>query len=683
MSKLFEVKPIGTNFQLLGNGISVKLNNESVEVWRNGGFLFRRELDPRENSPEKRCLVVQLFLEYKAQKSKLAIVFPICSRQSIDNWISSYQESGLLGLINSTKNLGNSNRSKGNKAKQHASERAIKKQNIDKLQLNLTDSKVPEIKDISEQNEPYAEPIEQQSNRYAGVFAVIILLVSKYKLFNWIIGFFGNTYKIFMVFVLMSVKGIRSIEQLKNVRLKEAGAVIGLGKIPGLPGVWEMFYKASKKGLSISLLKCFFSWQITQGIVSNRFWFTDGNVLPYSGSKKMHVIYNTKKREVEPGCINFVSCDIKGKIIDFEIKEGGSDLRSHIIELHKKWQSCFSETEYPVHVFDREGDGADFFYELTQLNCPFVTWEKNANRTKLNKLPKSDFTEKTTINGTEYLFFENKKTFSVTTENKEKKTFSLRRFYIINTSTDKRASALAYNGKTELSQQDCIFAILNRWGASENTFKHMGNQQPKAYRPGFKLLTSENQTIKNPEVKAIDKKIKSKNTEYLRKCKELSEKDKKENKSGEVRANDAYSKLKAEVMTLKTEKLKLSEQKSELPQRIDISELEDYSNFEKHDNQGKNLFDFIGSLVWNARKDSVEILKQLYPHKTDVVDLFYAIINCQGKIQISAKEIRVTLEPLQQSSRRVAQIDFCKRLTEMGAKTPMKKSMIIQVAELK
>ncbi len=51
-------------------------------------------------------------------------------------------------------------------------------------------------------------------------------------------------------------------------------------------------------------------------------------------------------------------------------------------------------------------------------------------------------------------------------------------------------------------------------------------------------------------------------------------------------------------------------------------------------------------------------------------------------IKINEKEIRVTLEPLQQASRRVAQIDFCKKLTEFGAKTPMKKSMIIQVAKM-
>ncbi len=682
MSTLFEEDPKYKNLQSIGNSLSVKLGDTFVEVWRDGGLLFRKELDPREKSPELRLLIVELILDYNAQRTKLANVFPIKSRQTISNWIDSYDKYGVLGLINSTKNQGNSNRSKGNKARQHESERMLKNQESDKLQLTLEDVKVPEVKPIKDENEPYAEPKKSQANRYAGVFVVMILLVSKYKWFNWIIGFFGETYKIFQVFVLMSIKNIRSIEQLKNVRSKEAGAVLGIGKIPSLTGVREMFYSAAKKKLSISILARFFSWQIAGGFISNRFWFTDGHVLPYSGHNKMHMIYNTKKRELEPGCINFVSCDISGKIIDFEIKEGGSGLREHIINLHKKWKSHFSEKEYPIHIFDREGDGCEFFYELVTLNCPFVTWEKGGNRKKLYEIPKTDFIHKTTVNGIEYLYFEDQKKFVYTDENKKEHPFTLRRFYLINTSTKKRTSALAYNGKTELSQQDCIYAILNRWGASENTFKHMGDRQPMSYRPGFKLVESKNQTIKNPEIKIIDKEIKSKTKEYQQKCEKLSEKEKKHNKAGGVRANDAYSKLKSEIIKLKTEISELSKQKSNLAERIDISGLEEYKNFKEHDNEGKNLFDFAGSLVWNARKLGIEILEQLYPYKNDVVDLFYAIINSHGTIKIDEKEIRVTLEPLQQASRRVAQIDFCKKLTEFGAKTPMKKSMIIQVAKM-
>jgi hypothetical protein len=676
---LFKKQEEDTIYQPLGKGLSVRKENSFVEVWRNGGFLFRKDLDPREYSPDFRMLIVDLATCYNAQKGKLTSVFSV-SRQTIDNWILSYEADGILGLINSTKNIGNTNRSKGNKARMHESAKRIEKMKNQKLQLSFDDVKFPDTQDIVEEDEPYQASLEQKTNRYAGVFSLMILLVSHYKWFNWVVGFFGKGYKIFQVFMLMAVMNIRSIEQLKNIRLKEAGAIIGITRIPSLPVVWSMFYETAKKNLSNILLNNFFAWQIKISAVSQRFWFTDGHVLPYTGRSKMHKVFNTKRRQPEPGCINFVTSDIEGKIVDFEIKEGGENLRDHIVELHHKWSGYFEGSEYPVYVFDREGDGCEFFYRLVQKQCPFITWEKNADQKKLNSLPESGFTEEIEINDTKYLYLEKQKKFTYEDENKEKHSFALRRFYVINTATRKRTAALAYNGNTELSRQDCIYGILNRWGASENTFKHMGDRQPMSYRPGFKLVESENQTIANPRIKELEKEIKSTEKEVQKKCRILAEKDKTMNKSGQVRKNDTYTRLKDELEELKSQIADLKQKKSELPERIDVSSLENYDSFKVHDNEGKNLFDFAGSLVWNARKKGVALLSQLYPYKNDVVDLFYAIINCHGSVKINEKEIRVTLEPLQQSSRRAAQIDFCRKLTELGAKTPGKKSMIIEVA---
>ena len=141
----------------------------------------------------------------------------------------------------------------------------------------------------------------------------------------------------------------------------------------------------------------------------------------------------------------------------------------------------------------------------------------------------------------------------------------------------------------------------------------MGDRQPMAYRPGFKLTTSTKQDVANPRIKELEKQIKSKEKEHSKKCKLLAEKEKQVNISGEVRANDAFAGLKAKIETLKTEINSLKQEKSTLPERVDVSGLENYHSFKTHDNEGKNMFDFVGSLVWNARKKGVEMLGQLNP----------------------------------------------------------------------
>ncbi|MEA3448631.1 MAG: helix-turn-helix domain-containing protein [Bacteroidota bacterium] len=679
MAELFE-NTTAQGLSNLGNGIAVRKTPAYVEVWRNGGFLFVRRLDPRETTPEFRHLIVELAQDYRAQKTKLSEVFGI-SRQTIDNWIDFFNDEGIAGLVNSTKNKGNNHRGQGNKARELEAAHRENRINNQRGQLSLFDIRFSGGHKIDKKDEPYDAPVEKHDNRYAGVFAIFIILTAYFKWFNWVIGLFGSGYKISQIFVLMAAKNIRSIEQLKNIRKKEAGAIIGFKRVGSVSSVWSLFYQSATMKLSKKLIKSFFVWQMRTARISNRFWFVDGHVLPYTGGKRMHKIYNTKRRLAELGSVNYVTTDLNGRIVDFDICEGGSDLRRYLFDQQRKWEPHLKEMVTPVKVFDREGDGCKFFYQMYCLNNPFITWEKNINSKKLEAFSQSDFTEKLTVNGKEYRYMETTKDFVFEDENKEKHPFSLRRFYILNTANKTHTAGLAYNGNAQLSAEECVFGILNRWGASENTFKHIESKHPFTYRPGFKLVKSQNQTLVNPEIKAIDKKIKAYQKQYQKKCRQLADKEKKLSSNGHTRKNDTYTRIKDEIQQIKHDIDILKQQKKILPERIDVEGLQDYKSFKEHDNEGKNIFDFATALVWNARKKGVELLSGYYPFKNDLVDLFYAIINCHGKVSVNEKEIKVILEPLEQSSRRSAQIEFCKRLTQLGAKTPGKKAMVIQVAQ--
>jgi len=99
------------------------------------------------------------------------------------------------------------------------------------------------------------------------------------------------------------------------------------------------------------------------------------------------------------------------------------------------------------------------------------------------------------------------------------------------------------------------------------------------------------------------------------------------------------------------------------------------------DNEGKYLFDFVTAAVWNARKQMVDWLRVYYEHDNEVVDLFYAITHCHGWVRNSAAAVTVRLEPLQQSQRRAAQEQFCRKLTALGAQTPLGKRLVVEVGE--
>ena len=95
--------------------------------------------------------------------------------------------------------------------------------------------------------------------------------------------------------------------------------------------------------------------------------------------------------------------------------------------------------------------------------------------------------------------------------------------------------------------------------------------------------------------------------------------------------------------------------------------------------ESKNLFDFVTSSVWNARKKMVELLLPFYSNKNEYIDLFYAITYCHGWVKSDKHSVTVRLEPFELPNRRAAQEQLCKKLTGLNAVTPAGKSLVIEV----
>lgn len=679
----------------LGTGLEIQIINgfkPRARLYRLNVLIKTVDLSDKT---ARRLFVVEV-VELGATKSKLAEALGI-SRQTIHNYVETQKKFGTEGLINSYQPSNSKSRAtqrkinkeklpKGNTARLleeiRRKEREEKEQNAKQLPLFSSDV-AEEIQTITSDEQPFSEVHDWEASRYAGVFLYLICLLSKSRWFEFVAGYFGRSYKIFMVFVLMVGRNVPSIEQLKNIHSRESGVILGLKRLPSKPKLWEWFYNAADLKKSDSLVYDYFRHQMGIGMVGTWLWFIDGHLLPYTGKEKVHYSYNTQRRMPMPGRTNLVTCDISGRIVDFEIQEGKGNLREYIVNLQKRWAEELIGT--PLMVFDREGYGGDFFYGLIDGGIPFVTWDKYVDTAKLAKIDTELFSEEITVNGKKYSLFEGEKEFSCTLETpdneggKQHLKFNVRRIYIWNRSCNRRTCGLAWTGDMETSTADCARAILNRWGASENTFKHLKDRHPFHYHPGFKLKNSENQEISNPEIKEKQASIKSLQKRLSRLYKKLSKAKDVVNKDGTSRQNSVKEKLKVEIAALESEFETIKQAKDELPEKVNVSGLEDYKSFKKIDNEGKNLFDFVTSSVWNARKQMVDWLSQSFDQENEVVDLFYAITNCHGWVKSSKTEVIVRLEPIQQPKRRAAQEQLCRKLTSLGARLPSGKWLVVEV----
>ncbi len=672
------IKKIGANLFLIFNS----RNKKMVTLKKNDVVFKKVDLSDK---PAKKIFVIDA-VELGATKYLLADALNI-SRQTIHNYIESKKKFGTEGLLGGynpkmgknleeQRRLTQSGRMQGNKAVILAEERKAKRIENQERQhefcFEFGEESVPK------DEQPFNALHDWKVTRFAGVFPYLIVLINTNQWLRLIMSYFGPAYKIFLVFLLMAARNIKSIEQLKNIHQKEAGLILGLNKLPHKKGVWEWFYNACNLRGSTALCRSYFKQQLRCGVVGTYIWFIDGHLLPYSGNKKIHYAYNTQRKMMMPGQTNMVTCDTTGRIVDFQIQEGKGDLKAHIVELKKKWEQEL--TEIPFMVFDREGHGAPFFSTLIENNVPFVTWEKHVDSKKLMELTDDSFTEAFEMNNKEYRAFEGEKTFSLE-QNGETQTFVLRRIYLWNQTSSRRTCCLAWDAGRPMSTVECAQAILNRWGASENTFKHIYDKHPFHYHPGFKTKRSEEQFISNPAIKSIEKETKNIRKKLDKKHKKNSKAKEVFNKDGSRREKSLKARLEIEISELEIEYAKLLENKKLLPGKVDISTLENYKFFKKIDNEGKNLFDFVTASVWNIRKEMTDWLLCQYPNKAEYVDLFYAITQCHGWIKSEADIVVVRLEPLQQPGRRKAQEQFCKRLNALSVYIPIGKILQIEVGQ--
>ena len=680
----------------LGKGLilEVKENYPRKAILCQNGIVIKR--CKLADKTDKKLLVIEA-LEHGAMKSRLASALQM-SRQTIDNYQGTVKHFGLDGLIkgydpSDSKSLRkqrerhakHNKRIPGNRARQLEQIRREKRQAREEqkheqsvFKFGYEDNAIL----VEAENQPFSEQHDWESSRYAGVATYLVVLITEWKWLQLVMGYFGSGFKIFMVFVLMAARNIRSIEKLKNVRHREAGIVLGLKQLASKPKLWQWFYSVSDQGRSISLLSDYFRYQICSGLVGLQIWFTDGHLLPYTGKQPVHYSYNTQRRMPVAGQTSMVTCDQHGRIVGFEIHEGKGNLKQYILNLADKYNDDLPCSA--VMVFDREGSAKSFYSKLVLAGRPFVSWQKNINTEKLAAIEDCKFDEPFEFNGKSYKVFEDEKIITCDpAEDAEigQHCFKLRHIFIWNQSSKRKTCALAWTGDTKMSTIDCASAILHRWGASENTFKHTKERHPLHYHPGFKLVESDRQEIKNPALKQKADQIKRIKKELKKLYKKLSKAKEVLNKDGSPRENSVRERIKNEIDNYEAELDKLNEEKKTLPEKVDPTTLEDYKSIKKIDNEGKNLFDFVTVSVWNARKMMVNWLRSFYSQDNDVVDLFYAIADCHGWIKNTKTEVIVRLEPLQQHSRRMAQEELCRKLTNMGAQTPNGKWIKIEVGE--
>ena len=214
------------NHHDMGNGLILDLNRvkQTATLYRKGTYIKKVDLSDKIATK----LLVTEMVELGAKKTKLALVLNI-SRQTIHNYVEIKKHFGLKGLLDGDVSVTGKSRGEpgksasnnfvpGNKAQLVAEIRQQAREQREQRQSSLTFSfgYNGKAQSVENREQPFFEEHDWEATRYAGVFSYLIPLITEWKWLQLVMGYFGAGYKIFMIFLLMVARNIRSIEQLKD-----------------------------------------------------------------------------------------------------------------------------------------------------------------------------------------------------------------------------------------------------------------------------------------------------------------------------------------------------------------------------------------------------------------------------------------------------------------------------------
>jgi len=662
------------DFEFIGASLTLKKtsNKDVVHLYKNGIFIKEQVLVPQI---EMRLFVIDLVERQGATKGKLASSLNI-SRQSINNWLETSRKYGSTGLINNTKDSWKKNpkRFTGNKARDLESQRKEEQQTIENQELTINfdaDTEVEE-KHCGAANELYNEEFDYQENRYSGSMLYLAILTQEFNYLKQLSSIVSNYLWIPFMFIMMHVNKISSIEQFKTAYRKEFGQILGLKTLPYLSKIRKNIWEFIALKQATNAMNRFFKIQIIKGVVSIWRIFLDGHLVPYSGKEKIHKGHSTQRSLMMPGQTEFFGHDSTGNIVYFDIQEGKGDMLESLRELSSLIKPYNGDTP-PLVVVDRELWGVERFLSIKDLR--FVSWEKNCNKAELAKLDPSHFSGNLELNSKNYTFFEEKKTYRSTNN----KSIELRRVISRNTETGE-TFAIVSNDTIETTET-IVESMLNRWGCSENGFKHLGTRTDMHYNPAWKIeQESEHQQIPNPEYIGIKKKLKQKKTELTKIQKELGKKEPKSKKDGTPRKSLVREKNIQKRDSLEKEIQQINNEVAQCSERIDIRQIQS-KTFKTIDNEGKKWWNVTEMIFWNSRKKLSKLLFAFLPDNRDLLPVLDAITSSKGWIKSTKNTLIVRLEPMESKRFKDAQLQLCRHLNNQKIKLPNGKLLQYDVAK--
>ncbi len=169
--------------------------------------------------------------------------------------------------------------------------------------------------------------------------------------------------------------GIDTVEGSKHLRRAEAGAAVGLGRVPELKTLRTRLGALADGTDPLGLQRAFAAGMLTADPAADPVYFVDDHFVPYSGARPVAKGWNTKRRHAQPGRDDTLIVDARGRAVVFGSGEP-SGLVSTLPAVLAQLREVLGPDTAILLGFDRGGAYPSAFTACREASADWITYRR-------------------------------------------------------------------------------------------------------------------------------------------------------------------------------------------------------------------------------------------------------------------------------------------------------------------
>ena len=458
-----------------------------------------------------------------------------------------------------------------------------------------------------------------------------------------------------LTFVLMALLRIKGPEGLKE------HSPIDLGRFLGLDRACEMKTLRRKLGvLAVRNKAAHFGGELAKIRVKKRqsalgFLYVDGHVRVYNGKRKVSKGYVTQRRLAMPATTDYWVNDQEGDPIFVITAPANEGLVKMLWPIVEEIKGLIGKDRRVTVIFDRGGWSPKLFLRLLNEGFDIVTYRKG----KVEPIAQKHFSlmaEQIDGKRVEYWLHDQSVAFL-------KGALRLRQITRLNPTGHQTHIVTS---RQDLSAVTIAYRMFERW-RQENFFKYMRAEYALDALVDYGVEEDDLQRlVPNPKRKEIMKKRKKLQAQTQELLQEyglealVNEESQRSTMRGFKIAHSAVSR---KIEELQMQQIDLKALYEKTPQKVPLKDALGGDIVYRLKREKKHLTDLFKMVAYQAETDLLELIRADYARADDEGrTLIQSALKSSGGLEVTQKELRITLHPLSSPHRSKVIRTLCEKL---------------------